>query len=122
MRLGEVISKYLDEHNMSLREFARRSGMSATNISFIINGKTPRGNEQTPSIKTYEKIAKAMGITTDELVGMVDDKIAWGSKLSLTDKTEIDLVKLYRKASDRDKDLIFIILDAYREVTHSAVG
>ena len=51
---------------------------------------------------------------------MVDDKVAWGTKLTTTDKREIDLVKLFRKASDRDQKLIFSILDAYREVTPSS--
>ena len=120
MRLGEIVKLYLDEHNMSIRTFAANAGMSATNLSFIINGKTPRGNEQVPTIKTYSKIANAMGITTDELVEMVDDKVAWGTKLTTTDKQEIDLIKLFRKASDRDQKLIFSILDAYREVTHSS--
>lgn len=46
MKLGEVIQNYINEHDMSLRAFSRLSGVTATNLSYIINGKTPRGNMQ----------------------------------------------------------------------------
>lgn len=102
MRLGEVIALYLQEHDMSLRAFARLSGITATNLSYIVNGKTPRGNAQAPTITTYSKIAKAMGLTTDELVSMVDDEIAWGSRSTYSDD-ETKLINLYRSLNDEGK-------------------
>jgi len=116
MRLGDVIKNYLEEHDMSLRAFAKIAEITPTNLSYIINGKTPRGNAQSPTIATYQKIAKAMGITTDELVGMVDDKIAWGSKPTFSDE-DYEIIALFHKASKRDQDLIRSILDEYREDT-----
>lgn len=121
MRLGEVIQNYLIEHDMSLRAFARLSGVTATNLSYIINGKTPRGNIQAPTIKTYQKIARAMGITTDELVGMVDDQIAWGNKIILTEE-EKELIRLWRGASDVGRAKAIGNLEATQEDTDSAVG
>lgn len=121
MKLGEVIQNYLNEHNISLRAFARLSGVTATNLSYIVNGKTPRGNMQSPTITTYQKIAKAMGITTDELVGMVDDQIAWGSKMILSEE-ERELIILWRGASDVGKAKAIGNLEATQEDTDSAVG
>jgi len=121
MRLGDVIQNYLNEHDMSLRAFSRLSGVTATNLSYIINGKTPRGNMQAPNIKTYQKIARAMGITTDELVGMVDDQIAWGSKMTLSED-EKELIILWRGASDVGRAKAIGNLEATQEDTDSAVG
>lgn len=121
MRLGEVIKNYLEEHDMSMRAFAKISDITPTNLSYIINGKTPRGNAQVPSIDTYRKIANAMGIDTDELVGMVDDKVAWGTVPTLSDK-DYELVRLFHKASDRDKELVLKILVEYKEDMSFKVG
>ena len=121
MRLGEVIKNYLEEHDMSLRSFAKKADITPTNLSYIVNGRTPRGNAQAPTITTYQKIAKAMGITTDELVGMVDDKIVWGSKQTLSDD-DFEIIELFHKASERDKKLIRSILDEYKEDTPSTLS
>lgn len=121
MRLGEVVKNYLKEHDMSLRSFARLSGITPTNLSYIINGKTPRGNEQVPSIHTYRKIADAMGMDVEDLIGMVDDKIEWGTVPTLSDK-DYELVRLFHSASDRDKELVLKILNEYKKDILLKVG
>lgn len=75
MTLGEVISKYRQEHDLSMRAFARASGLSVTYISSLENGVTQRGNKPTPSLETYKAIAKAMGMDIDSLLRTIDDDI-----------------------------------------------
>jgi len=78
MTLGECINNYLNEHKMSMRRFASTVGVSHAYISNIVNEKTSRGDNPTPSITVYKKIASAMGMDVNTLIAMVDDEIAWG--------------------------------------------
>ena len=74
MRIGEIIQRYLFEHRISAREFARRCGVTSGYISFLVNEKNPRtGRPIAPTIETYDAIAKAMGITIEELFDMMEN-------------------------------------------------
>ena len=75
MQLGELIVKYRKDHDMSLRAFSRAAGLSATYVSMLEKGMNGRGSVPTPSIDTYRAVATAMGMSVDELVRTVDDKI-----------------------------------------------
>lgn len=75
MTLGEQIKKYRDEHKISLRSFARATNLSPTYISYLEKGETQRGTAPVPSIDTYKAVANAMGMTTDDLVRLVDDVV-----------------------------------------------
>ena len=75
MDLGQLIVNYREEHNMSLRAFARAAGVSATYISTLERGRNARGSAPVPSVDTYRAIASAMGIDVDTLIRMVDDRI-----------------------------------------------
>lgn len=81
MTLGECINNYLNDHDgMSMRKFAALAGVSHSYISNIVNGKNSRGKASVPTINVYKGIAKAMGIDVNDLISMVDDKIAWGEQ------------------------------------------
>lgn len=74
MNLGELIQQYISKHRMSYREFAALSDLSAGYISMLINNRNPKsGRPPIPTIRTYNGIAKAMNITADELLSMMDD-------------------------------------------------
>lgn len=75
MTLGEIINRYRADHDMSMRAFARASGLSVTYISSLENGVTQRGNRPTPSLETYRAIAKAMGMDIDTLLRAIDDNV-----------------------------------------------
>ena len=75
MKLGEVISKYRTEHQMSMDKFSELSGISKAYISMLEKNRTQRGDEPSPSIDTYRNVAKAIGMDVDELIRMVDGKI-----------------------------------------------
>lgn len=106
MTLGECINSFLQEHDMSMRTFASRAGMSHTYISYIINGKTARGDAPVPTIDKYRQIANAMGIDVNELISKVDDDIAWGSNppSPVLSSSEAELVADYRDASEEIRE------------------
>ena len=57
-----------------MQDFATRSGLSKGYISMLEKGKHPQNNKPiVPSIDTFGKVAKAMCISLNELLVMVDD-------------------------------------------------
>ena len=78
MTLGDYIYDYLVDHDMSIREFARLADTSHTYITYIINGKTPRGTKPVLTIDKYKKIARAMNMDVNDLLAAVDDDVALG--------------------------------------------
>lgn len=67
MKLGEIIKNYISEHDISVREFARKSNLSNTYISNIVNG-----SDKNPSLDVLGKIAKAMGLSSQQLFDCLD--------------------------------------------------
>lgn len=61
MTLGEIIVKYIDEADISMRELARRAGVSHQTIANVVKG------DRTPDLMTYQKIAKGMGMSAADL-------------------------------------------------------
>ena len=69
MTLGEVIAKYCKAQGLSFRQFAEKSNLTSGYISMLVNNKNPNtGEPPAPSIKTYEKVANAMGISLRDLL------------------------------------------------------
>lgn len=74
MKLKEIIAAYRKEHNMSMREFGRKCGLSNAYISILETGVNPRSGEPlSPTVDTYNKIAHAMGISLNDLFEMLSD-------------------------------------------------
>ena len=73
MTIGELLYNYRKQHNMTMQEFADKSGLSKGYISMLEKGRHPQSNRSLiPSVETVDKIASAMGISIDELLQMVD--------------------------------------------------
>lgn len=73
MKIGSVLKEYRTTHDLSMQEFADRSGLSKGYISMLEKGTHPQnGKEIIPSIETVQKIASVMGISVDTLLEMVD--------------------------------------------------
>ncbi len=73
MKLLEIIKKHRESNGLSMQEFADRCGLSKGYISMLESGKHPQNNRPlTPSIVTYQKIAKGMGIPLEDLLRLVD--------------------------------------------------
>ena len=63
-----MIKHYIEEHDISVREFARKSNLSNTYISNIINN-----DNSNPSLDAFKNIASVMGYTTLQLFQALDD-------------------------------------------------
>lgn len=73
MFLGEVIKKYREEHDLSLRAFANRCGLSYTYISMLEKNKDYRtGKPIAPTVDSVKYIAKAMNMSIDNLLKILD--------------------------------------------------
>lgn len=69
MKLGEIVRNYREENRLSMRDFAKKSGLSSGYISMLEKDRNPRnGKPIAPSIETYDCVATAMGISLDELL------------------------------------------------------
>lgn len=61
--LAEKIQKRMDELDMTQADLARKTRMTTANIAYIVNGKT-----QDPRLSSVVSIARALGVTLDDLV------------------------------------------------------
>lgn len=69
MKLGEIVKNYREENKLSMRDFAKKSGLSSGYISMLEKNRNPRnGKPIIPSIETYDCVANALGISLDELL------------------------------------------------------
>lgn len=74
MRLGEIIKRYREENGLSLRDFAKKSGVSNSYLSMLETGRQPQsGRPIVPTLTTLNKIASAVGMRIDDLIAAVDD-------------------------------------------------
>ena len=73
MTLGEYIKAYRAMHGMSQRKFAALSGLTNTYISNLERGVNSNGSITTPSLETYQAVAKATGCEAADLIALLDD-------------------------------------------------
>lgn len=71
MRIGEIIAQYRKEHNLSLRAFAERTGISRSYINTIENDVD---NTRAITINKIGQLAKGMNMTSDELLDIMDEE------------------------------------------------
>ena len=70
--LGEVVKKYRIEHDLSLRDFSRISGVSNGYISMLEKNEHPKTKKPiVPSIEKMKSIASAMGMSLDALLEII---------------------------------------------------
>ncbi len=71
--LGEFISEYRERNKLSIRDFAQRANLSNGYISMLENNRNPvNGKPLIPTIETYNKVARAMGMELDDLISQID--------------------------------------------------
>ena len=72
MTLGEIIKNYRAEHDMSMDDFVKASGLSKAYISMLENNRNPKTNRPIiPSIDTYNKAAKGMRMNVTDLINCI---------------------------------------------------
>ncbi len=112
MSLSEFLKNYRQEHALSMDDFARLCGLSKPYISMLEKDRnTKNGKAITPSIRTYEKIARAVGISVDSLMRMLngDEMVSLADPepepIALTAEEE-GLVTKYRRLSPEGKQTV----------------
>lgn len=73
MKPGDKIKAYRNEHHLSLRDFAKKCGLSFSQVRLMEIGRNSGGNPSNISWPSLKKVADAMGITVYELVDGCDD-------------------------------------------------
>lgn len=119
MTIGDVIKEFRKLNDLNLEEFGKMCGLSRSYISMLENNKDPRGNPVNPSLETIDKIATAIGVDTDALVGQIDQDVVINRKKSFTDfdtseeeaATKWKFIRYcYEHASQEDKNKVLTIL------------
>lgn len=111
MKLGEVIKKYREKHDLSLREFAEKCGLSHAYIAKLEDGKDPRtGKEIEPTLDTVNKIAVAINMSLDELLKIIGylDTPSPVDKITDSVSDDPELAKFWDELKEReDLQLLF---------------
>lgn len=103
--IGDKIKKLRELNNLTAKELAERTGLTASYISQIENNK-----KDNPTRKTLEKIAKALN-TTIENIQEEENKIN-----EYKEKNNIFFSK-YEKLSNENKEKINKIIEIFEEET-----
>lgn len=114
MKLGVILKSYREENGLSLREFAKRSGVSNSYLSMLETGRQPQsGRPIVPTLTTLNKIAAAMCMRVDDLIAAVDDMpvsieenitpAAVGFDLSAL---EMDIITRFRSLPTGEKNFV----------------
>lgn len=73
MTLGDLIKIYRAEHDMSMADFALKSGLSKAYVSLLEKNKNPKtGKEITPSVDIIKKVSDAINMDFDEVFSSID--------------------------------------------------
>ena len=74
MKIGEIIKDYRKKHDLTLRDFAQKAGMSHGYIAMLEDGKNSKTKEpMIPTLPSLKKISTALGISLSELISVSDD-------------------------------------------------
>lgn len=132
MNLKEIVEKICDEKGISVREAERKAGLKARTIQ--------HWDASDPSGEKLYRIATALEVPIERLLMAYhdEDDIAFQrlvhieelymeiDKLkkssSLLSDEEKNVIELYRKADEHDKETVKQILSRYREDTALSVG
>ena len=137
MTIGDVIKEFRKLNELSLEEFGKLAGLSKSYVSMLENNKDPRGNPVNPSLETIDKIASAIGVDVDALVGQIDQDVVVNRKKILPDfdgseedpATKWKFIKYcYDHASQEEKNKVLTILKVrerwreYKEMENLFMG
>ncbi len=98
-RSKNILGLILQEKNIGIRELERLSGVSRTAISNIVHGKSE------PSVKTCQKIAKALDMKVDNIFGLLNsynnilEDSSFNKKISYSSSKYNYAIKLYKNLS-----------------------
>lgn len=115
MTLGQIISEYLATNNMTAVELSKRSGLSRSYISLLVNERKVRNKSLNPSADTVFALAKAMHVSPDKLFDRLDGD--YQVVVNTVDAKEIPILLEYNPSNpiNMQKRIISYMLlsDAY---------
>lgn len=113
MTLGDIIIEYRNNHDMSMREFARKCNLSNSYVSMLERGFDGRGNPTVPSIETINSVAKGCDSTFDEVFNKLDYDYVVCVNPTYSDE-EKTIIEKYRDSDEQTREMVKRIL-AYKE-------
>ena len=96
MNIGQYIQQYCLENDMSMRQFAEKSGINRSYL-FVLKNKT-----RNPGMEVIKKAARTMGMTYDELLKKIDI----GLPQNLKNPETAQKILLYKAAPLTDENII----------------
>ena len=103
--VGKRIKEVRKQKGMSQDELAERANLSSQYISQIETGR------KKGSLPTYNKLAKALGVSIDELTGSISE----GSRVL----SDVDLI--LQDCSKEERELLVEVLRVVKRVVHGKV-
>ena len=109
MKLGEWLTMYRERNGLTMQLLADACGFSKAYLSMLEKGVNPQtGKPYSPTMQTFEKIAKGTGTDIDSLFKILDDDqpITLNPSAKKLSQEETQLVDGYRKLNcDGRRDL-----------------
>ena len=124
MKLGEWIKHYRTVHEMSMQDMANICGFSKAYIGMLEKGVNPTTKKPvSPTMQTFEKIARATGQDVDSLLKILDDEqlVTIKPKNINLSREETELLDGFKFLSAEGQSILLNILNSLR-VTHSGLN
>lgn len=116
MKLGEWLKEYRRQHGLSMQNFADSCGFSKAYVSMLEKGVNPTTNKPvSPTMQTFEKIAKATGQDVDTLIKILDNEQLITIKPFDLDEKRTELLKGYDGLNADGQILLIGMLNLLRE-------
>lgn len=115
MTLAEFILKYRKEHGISQRRLADQCDLSTGYISLIEKEINPQtGKKMVPTLPVFDKLAKGMGMSIDDLFAACDDMpVSTSDKTALVNEDGLD---------EPDAEILAIVSNLSPEKKKEALG
>lgn len=98
LSLGENLKAVLDEQKVTQKDLAKKLNIAPTTLNGYIS------NKREPDLETLKKIAKALGVTVDYLLGVE------GGMIDLSAKEET-LIWQLRRMTPSQKDVVVELIN-----------
>lgn len=128
MKVGEWLKLYRQQHNLSMQALADLCGFSKAYINVLEKGINPKtGKPISPTIQTFEKIARGTKTDVDTLLKLLDrdqpvtvnanDDLSYSQEIGNGEQTEsytpeeVSHIKKYRALDKDGRELVDGLLD-----------
>lgn len=121
MRLGQIIRDYRKKNELSMGDFAKLSGISKPYVSMLeANKNSSNGKPIVPSVGTLQKVARAIHISLNDLLRMLDDEEIDIKTGNLNDEQRA-LLSGYEELDDNGKRLVMGMIGqlSFRRIQNS---